>query len=175
MADDAFLRARQRAGSWIACHDGCDSCCRRPFAITQQDAAALKTGFAHLPKHLQETIRSRARNAWHTMSMDFPGDSRTGILTDREDWRAWFFEKSSGIPCPVLDPDTGGCLLYQWRPVACRLYGPLIQIGNQTSDPCPLCFQGASAVEVAASQVTVELPPAPESEGDTVIAFALAG
>ncbi len=175
MADDAFARARQRAGSWIVCRDGCDSCCRRPFAITQSDAAILKTGLSRLPEQVQETIRSRARDAWHRLSIDFPGDTGTGTLTGREDWRTWFFGRNSGVPCPILNTETGGCLLYEARPVACRLYGPLIQIGDQTSDPCPLCFQGASPAEVTAAKVTVELPPAPESDGDTIIAFALAG
>lgn len=173
LADDAFAQARQRSGSWIACRDGCDCCCRRPFAITQSDATALKTGLSRLPEQVRETIRSRARDAWQRLSIDFPGDTDTGTLTGRDDWRTWFFERNSGVPCPVLNLETGGCLLYEARPVACRLYGPLIQIGDQTSDPCPLCFQGASPGEVAATKVTVELPLAPESEGDTIIAFAL--
>lgn len=168
IAEAAFQEAKQRAADWIACRPGCDSCCRRPFAITREDADRLRAVAT-------PAIVARAEAAWARMQMDFPGDAATGQLTEREDWREWFFSRHEGLACPALDEGTGECLVHPHRPVACRLYGPLITIGGQTSDPCPLCFSGASAAEIEATRVTVELPPGPTVPADeTVIAWAFA-
>lgn len=168
IADAAFEEARQRAGHWIVCRPGCDNCCRRPFAITQADAERLQS--VATPE-----IQARARAAWQRMVADFPGDAVTGTLTDREDWREWFFARHQGLPCPALDAATGRCLAHSHRPVACRLYGPLITIGGETSDPCPLCHAGATPEQIEQTRVTVELPPAPPSPArETVIAWAFA-
>ncbi|MCX6596904.1 MAG: YkgJ family cysteine cluster protein [Acidobacteria bacterium] len=168
IAEAAFQEAKQRAGDWIVCRPGCDSCCRRPFAITEEDAARLRAVAT-------PGIVARAEAAWARLQADFPGDASTGTLSDREDWREWFFARHQGLACPALDEETGSCLVHQHRPVACRLYGPLITIGGETSDPCPLCYLGATAAEIEQTRVTVELPPAPVTPGrETVIAWAFA-
>ncbi|MCX6590305.1 MAG: YkgJ family cysteine cluster protein [Acidobacteria bacterium] len=168
IAEAAFEEAKQRAAHWIVCRPGCDSCCRRPFAITQADAERLQAVATF-------EIQARARAAWQRLQVDFPGDAATGTLTDREDWREWFFARHQGVACPALDEATGSCLVHQQRPVACRLYGPLITIGGETSDPCPLCYSGATAAQIEQTRVTVELPPGPSSPArETVIAWAFA-
>lgn len=120
-------------------------------------------------------MRERATAARRQIAVDFPGDLASGALTPASEWREWFFARHAGLPCPVLDLATGQCRLYEFRPVACRLAGPLIQIGATRTDPCPLCFAGASDAEIAATQVVVALPefgePSPEAE--TLIALAL--
>jgi len=170
IADSAFQQAKERAGEWISCSSGCDDCCRKPFAITAADARLLQLG-------IQETgltdITEKAESAWNVMKSDFPGDADSGVLDVNEEWRAWFFHRHQGLACPVLDESTGACRLYAYRPVCCRLYGPLIEIGGQVSDPCPLCFSGASEIEIQSAKITVDLPEAPAEIKETVIAFAL--
>lgn len=171
IADRAFAAARAKAGEWIACRPGCDECCRRPFAITEEDARRLLAGLASSPH--ARVIRERARRAWSTLERDFPGDAATGVLTESEEWREWFFARHQGLACPVLDENTGACLLYEHRPICCRIYGPLIEISGQTSDPCRLCYAGATPAQIAATKVTVALPENAPPSPDTVIAFAL--
>jgi Fe-S-cluster containining protein len=118
-------------------------------------------------------IEERARAAWKLLEVDFPGDTSTGELTGSEEWREWFFTRHAGLTCPVLDEGSGTCLLYEYRPICCRLYGPLIEIGGQTSEPCQLCFAGASPEEVKESKVTVTLPESAPVQSETVIAYAL--
>lgn len=170
IADEAFAEAKRRAGEWIACKSGCDECCRTPFAITEEDAARLQLSVVELG--LQDIVE-RADVAWEKMIADFPGDAATGVLDENPEWRAWFFARHKGTACPVLDEATGACRLYEYRPVCCRIYGPLIEIGGQVSDPCPLCYCGASDAEIESTRVRVDLPPCEESSRDTVIAFAL--
>lgn len=171
IADAVFAEARAKAGAWIACRAGCDECCRRPFAITEEDARRLLTGLAVSPH--AGGIRARARDAWSRMESDFPGDAASGVLTESAEWREWFFARHAGLACPVLDEATGECLLYEHRPICCRIYGPLIEIGGQTSDPCRLCYAGAAPEDVAATKVRVELPDGAPAQTDTIIAWAL--
>lgn len=174
IADQAFAEAKQKAGAWLACKPGCDSCCRKPFAITQSDAIRLREALMLAPRDVAEDIAQRARDAWSIMRDDFPGDLTTGTFDANDEWREWFFRRHDGLACPVLDLSTGACRLYEARPVCCRLYGALITIGAQTSDPCPLCFEGASAGQIESTRLVVALPEreAPQA-AETVIAFAL--
>lgn len=173
VADAAFRTARERAGLWIACRPGCDSCCRKPFAITESDAERLSVGLSRLSDALRDEIVERANLYVDRVVADFPGDSE-GRLDFNLEWREWFFQKHAGLACPALDEDSGACLVYSHRPVACRLYGPLIEIGGQTSDPCGLCYAGASPDRIEATRVTVPLPDGPpDPPRETLIAFAL--
>jgi Fe-S-cluster containining protein len=166
IADSAFAESKRLAGDWIRCGPGCSSCCYKPFAISADDAARLRS--AATPE-----IRARASAQWRRMWLNFPGDAETGSLTGAEDWREWFFRLHEGTACPVLDEATGACLLHDHRPVACRLAGALVTIGGQTPDPCPLCFDRASAEDRQRAHVIVPLPPAPQQPPDTIIAYAL--
>ncbi|MDX2178751.1 MAG: YkgJ family cysteine cluster protein [Bryobacteraceae bacterium] len=163
VAGAAFEEARRRANGGIVCKPGCDSCCRRPFAITQADSERLRA--AATP-----AIVARAREAWYRLAPDFPGDAATGELTANEPWREWFFERHSGLACPALDEASGECLVYEHRPIACRLYGPLIEIGGVRTDPCPLCYPDG----VYPDAVRIDLPPAPPPPPETIIAWAFA-
>lgn len=173
IADEAFQRARTLAGPLITCHAGCDECCRRPFAITEDDAARLREGLANVPSRVASAIEARAEFAWSVMAADFPGESSRGALTRSEEWREWFFARHSGLACPALDAESGSCLLYHHRPICCRIYGPLIEISGQTSDPCRLCFPGASPETIESTRVVVNLPSEAPHTVETLIAFAL--
>lgn len=56
-------------------------------------------------------------------------------------------------PCPVLDPSTGMCELYAYRPMTCRTFGPPAQAEDGSYSVCELCFEGASEKQIAAAWV----------------------
>jgi Fe-S-cluster containining protein len=82
--------------------------------------------------------------------------------------------------CPALDPETGHCDLYVWRPMTCRVFGPPVRMGDgEELGHCELCFTGASKDKVAACEMTIPydleaelLDEIPLNE-QTVAAFAL--
>lgn len=85
-------------GNW-PCHAGCDDCCRHLAAlpqITAHEAELLREGIATLPNAVQDEVRER-------FAAIQPG--------------------ARPIVCPLLDRDRGQCLVYAWRPLACRAYG----------------------------------------------------
>jgi len=64
-----------------------------------------------------------------------------------------FSSEHSDEPCPALDPATGRCDLYGWRPLACRTMGPPVRIGGIDLPPCPFCFDAAPRAAVGSPSV----------------------
>jgi Fe-S-cluster containining protein len=184
VVDEAMAEAARRAGSWLACRPGCTGCCHGPFPINRLDARRLREGMAALAETGPERARavgSRARRQLPILREGFPGDAETGVLADGEEAADPYFTRHGALPCPALDPETGRCDLYAWRPLTCRTFGPPVRIGASDLPPCHLCFQGAPAETVEACRA--EPDPhgledrllAPLGEEETLIAFALAG
>ena len=187
LVDAALDRARDAAGAHLVCRSGCTPCCFGPFAITQLDARRLREGL----RALAETEPGRAagvrRRAAAAVARQAPafGAGPAGILTtEAEEER--FYQTFPSAPCPALDPDSGACTVYAWRPVPCRTYGPPVRMGGDDLPPCPLCFKGATREEIEAARQTIELGhvEAPLTDrveqetgrrGMTTIAFAIAG
>jgi Fe-S-cluster containining protein len=184
--DVALAGATERAGDWLVCHPGCTQCCKGVFEISQLDAARLRQGLAELKKlNLARAARieERARATWQRLSASFPGNRRTGIVGKSAADQTRFERFANDEPCPALDPRTGLCDLYEWRPITCRTFGPPVR-EERGLGVCDLCFQGATDNEIAACEMKVD-PDGLESKlirkmeragapcGNTVVAFAL--
>ncbi|MEI9974280.1 MAG: YkgJ family cysteine cluster protein [Ignavibacteriota bacterium] len=84
--------------SW-PCRKGCDDCCRSLASVprvTREEWHALSAAVADLPEATAAAALRRIR------------DSATATRP---------------VVCPLLDTDSGACLVYEARPVACRAYG----------------------------------------------------
>ncbi len=94
-------------------------------------------------------------------------------------------------PCVLLDPQ-GLCLLYEYRPLTCRLHGlPLVERSGEVMDEssCSLNFSGEDPLTVAGlqgdfqelfrretlliAQCSAELTGMPTTDQDTLIPAAL--
>ena len=116
---DAITQAKP---AW-PCHQGCDLCCHRlPFLpeITQAEWTLLYEGFQQLPDTVQETVRQR--------------------LSEAE-------EQADGhVTCPFLNREKGECLVYAYRPAACRMYGFYVtRSGNRWCNIIQARYEGGFA------------------------------
>jgi len=185
--DAALVEAARRAGPWLVCRVGCTQCCVGAFAINALDVLRLQEGMAELRKSdpaLAAEIEGRAR-AWIAgHGPEFPGDAATGVLGESEADQERFEEFANDAVCPALDPATGRCDVYAWRPMTCRVFGPPVRMENGVGDGdalghCELCFNGASEAEVEACEMLVphelesKLIEEAGSQADTVVAYAL--
>ncbi|HWR34992.1 MAG TPA: YkgJ family cysteine cluster protein [Clostridia bacterium] len=188
IVDSALADAARRSRSWLVCRPGCTQCCIGAFAINQLDAVRLRQGLADLTKRDPERaarVRLRAKAAVSRLSKAFPGNPQTGVLAGDEDSQERFADFANDEPCPVLDSETGTCDLYEARPMTCRVFGPPVRSGGEGGlGVCELCFQGASAEEIAACEMEVDpndLEPtllkrvekATGLSGTTIVAFCL--
>jgi Fe-S-cluster containining protein len=187
IVDAALAEAARRSGEWLVCRPGCTQCCIGAFPINQLDALRLKRGLADLEKRDPARaghVRERASESVARLSQDFPGDLVSGLLDEGDKAEGRFADFANDEPCPVLDPETGKCDLYESRPMTCRVFGPPV-LSEDGLGVCELCYQGASDEEIAAC----EMKPDPDdletsllrkveettnTHGNTVIAFCLA-
>jgi Fe-S-cluster containining protein len=181
--DASLAEAARRAGPWLACRVGCTQCCHGAFSITALDAERLRGGIEALhaaDPELAAEVARRARAWIDEHGPDFPGDVSTGLLGTSSDQQEEFEEFANDAPCPALDPATGRCDVYAWRPMTCRVFGPPVRVGEgDVLGCCELCFVGATEEDIASCEMPVpheleaELLAETGDAGETVVAFAL--
>lgn len=189
IVDVAFADAARRSGERLLCRPGCTQCCYGPFAINQLDAARLRRGMEELAARDPQCavrVRTRAQESVERLSAAFPGDPSTGLLDESAEGEARFAGFADDEPCPALDPQTGTCDLYAYRPMTCRTFGPPVRSGPEGGlGVCELCYHGASDEEIAACEMVPdpddleakllrELEEATGSKGSTIVAYCLA-
>lgn len=130
--DEWFRACSSSYPEQIACHSGCSSCCRGLFDITLLDAFYLKLGV----EQLDESVRSKVIHAAHvrlnSLSDEFPAFVEPWLLNTipEDEWDALMPEEDEA-PCVLLS-DSGQCLVYEYRPMTCRLNGiPLIDVSGE--------------------------------------------
>jgi Fe-S-cluster containining protein len=192
--DAALAEAALRAGPWLVCREGCTPCCHGAFAINTLDVERLRAGMDALhatDPNLAATLEQRAQAWIAEHGPAFPGDPTTGSLGTSDADQQAFEDFANEAPCPALDPTTGRCDVYAWRPMTCRVFGPPVRMDGDALGCCELCFHGATEAEIAAcempipheleAQLLAELETAagPATETDpattTVVAYALLG
>lgn len=130
--DAWFQHCLEQHPNLIACRNGCSECCRGLFDITLLDAFYLKRGFDRLPESLRaelEPVASRSLEQLSRVNSEFVEPwLLNGIPED--DWDALMPEEDE-TPCLLLSQN-GGCLVYEHRPMTCRLNGiPLIDSSGE--------------------------------------------
>jgi Fe-S-cluster containining protein len=129
---------------------------------------------------LAAEIERRAARWIFEHGSSFPGNLEKGVLGNSAEERERFEEFANEAACPALDPETGRCDVYQWRPMTCRVFGPPVRMGDgEALAHCELCSIRATPAEVLACEMTVpydleaELLDEIPSKDETVVAFAL--
>lgn len=158
IVDAALADAARRSGEWLVCRRGCTQCCVGVFAINQLDVVRLQRGLAALEKKDPQRagrIRERARDSIQRLSAEFPGNAETGVLDEGPEADERFAEFANDEVCPVLDPETGLCDLYESRPMTCRTFGPPVRAEGGLG-VCELCFHGTSDEQIAACEMVAD-------------------
>ena len=192
IVDAALVSAALRSGAHLACRPGCTQCCHGVFPISHEDAHRLRKGLDALEQTAPDRfrrIRQRTAESLTRLTPLFPGDSTTGVLTEDYEDSFLFTDASEGSlgdnePCPVLDPATGTCDLYEHRPIVCRTFGPPMRTADGNLATCELCYIHASTQEIEASELDPNIPALEQqsneafnashnTHGETIVAYAL--
>ena len=196
-ADDELVRVVEanlaaavgRAGPLFGCGPGRTDCCRGLFPVNLLDARRLQRGMAALEARdpaRAAAVRGRTARAVRRLARDFPGDPSTGLFGGDEEAEKAFCARHGARRCPALDPLTGRCDVYEWRPLACRSMGPPVRLGGVDLSACPYCFGPASPAEVERCRAVPDpegredalldaLEAREDRRGETIIPFALLG
>lgn len=143
--DAWFRRCLEQHPDLIACRGGCSECCRGLFDITLLDALYLKRGFDELHEPLKTELARGASRRLKQLSELNPAFVEPWLLNGipEDEWDALMPEEDE-TPCLLLS-EAGRCMVYDYRPMTCRLNGiPLIDVsGEELFDEwCTLNFTG---------------------------------
>ena len=130
--DGWFRHCLERFPGFIACRNGCSDCCRGLFDITLLDALYLRSGFDRLPEPLKSELVRVASRRLELLSKKNAAFAEPWLLNGipEEEWDALMPEEDE-TPCLLLS-ETGECLVYENRPMTCRLNGiPLIDVSGE--------------------------------------------
>jgi len=149
--DRWFATCMQRHPSAISCRSGCSECCRGLFDITLLDALYLKTGFDRLDAEIRTRVLDKAKERLLALQVLWPDFGAPYILNYRpeDEWEI-LMPDDDETRCPLLDAD-GRCLVYDFRPMTCRLHGlPLIDVSGEVmhDEWCTLNFTREHPLEM---------------------------
>jgi Fe-S-cluster containining protein len=101
---EAFLVRSETEGKQSECKKGCDWCCHQTvFAVTHE--------FLYLHEYVEGNLPEKSREKMATKARDKV--QQTLLMSNREQLRF-------RAPCPFLE--SGSCMIYEARPMACRIY-----------------------------------------------------
>ena len=162
----AYAELLQQVDAWFAgavgsypeqirCGKGCSGCCRALFDITLLDALYLQQGFQKLAPQVREKVLAEAECRVAALQRQWPELAQPYLLNHRteEEWQELMPEDDE-TPCLLLDNE-GRCLVYEHRPMTCRLHGlPLIDISGEVmhDEWCTENFPGADPLAMAELQ-----------------------
>ena len=132
--DDWFQRCLDLYPDKIVCRNGCSECCRGLFDITLLDALYLKRAFDDLPDPQKTGLLQLASRRLEKLSSLNSAFVEPWLLNGipESDWELLMPEEDE-TPCLLLS-EAGGCLLYEFRPMTCRLNGIPLFVYRQTLD-----------------------------------------
>lgn len=150
--DSWFAGCSEKFGDHISCAAGCSECCRGLFDITLLDACYLKNGFDRLSETQRKAVLDKSHARLATMQGLWPEFAPPYTLNYRpeEEWEA-LMPDDDEIPCVLLG-DNGRCLVYDYRPMTCRLHGlPLIDKSGEVlhDEWCTNNFTGNDPLDLA--------------------------
>ncbi len=130
-----FSHCQQLHPDMIVCAKGCSACCRGLFDITLLDAALLKTGFDRLSNEVKDKVSAKVKELLRVIQSIWPEFDHPFTLNHRsEEAMEALMDSDNNTPCVLLDND-GRCLLYDYRPMTCRLHGlPLIDVSGEVME-----------------------------------------
>jgi Fe-S-cluster containining protein len=148
--DRWFARCISGFPGRVKCAQGCSECCRGLFDITLLDAWFLKSGFDRLDESVKKPVWSIAQKRLKSLQKMWPDLDAPYILNIKpeDDWEV-LMPDDDETPCLLLS-ENGECLVYDFRPMTCRLHGiPLVDISGEVfhDEWCTMNFAGESPLE----------------------------
>jgi len=123
--DGSFVALRDKFPNEVCCRPGCDDCCHACFSVSCAEALLLRHALTGLSDSQKKQLVKRAEtaeNEFHVLE--------NKIRSQRPDAKKEIVG-TFRLRCPLLVPGSCQCLLYDYRPITCRVYGLPTSIGNQ--------------------------------------------
>jgi Fe-S-cluster containining protein len=117
-AELAFKNMKDRHGECIKCELHCSDCCYAVFGLFLVEALYIREHFEQINEEQKAQVLERAKKA----DLDLESlQNKLRTFEDDPQMQAYTLARER-IRCPMLD-DNDECVLYQRRPITCRVYG----------------------------------------------------
>lgn len=150
-ADALFGRIATEYPDAVTCHRGCSDCCHAVFDLSLVEAMYINHAFleafphgperSHILENAAQLDRQLTKAKRSLYEAEKNGEPSEEIMRKAAEMR---------MPCPLLNSE-GLCILYDARPITCRLYGVPMSIGGKSR----VC--GLSRFDPGKSYPTVQL------------------
>lgn len=128
--DAAFEKVKQEYPECVTCKEGCSDCCHALFDLTLVEALYINQRFDEMMSGpAREALLARADEAdraVHRLKRQAYKDHEGG-RSEQEILEEMALQR---VRCPCLD-DQERCLIYDARPITCRIYGIPTVIGGK--------------------------------------------
>jgi Fe-S-cluster containining protein len=141
--DAWFARVLAEHPSKMQCRKGCFDCCLGLFDISVADAALLRKGLARVDPEIRAGIEARARAVMEKIGAERPELRDRATLEGLDEDEIDALTDAIGPErCPCLG-EGGECLVYDHRPMVCRLNGaPIVDRAGAVVHP-EGCFKNS--------------------------------
>jgi len=117
-ADRAFQKMKEEHGASIACELHCSECCHAVFGLFLIEAASLKQHFDQLDTQRKKEVLLRCNETERGLKRL---EKKLELHAEDQEMQDSILARER-IRCPLLDDDRE-CVLYDHRPITCRVYG----------------------------------------------------
>jgi len=117
--DRQFVEVRRKYPREVRCRRGCTDCCYAPFDLSLVEALYLGRAFRRLPRRERREVERRLQKYEKDWEKRVPKPVTPFVLS------------TVRLRCPFLN-DKGQCVVYEWRPITCRIYGLPLSIEGET-------------------------------------------
>lgn len=149
-ADHLFHTVQEKYPLSVQCRVRCCDCCHAIFGVFPIEAAYINYHFNRLERRMRRDILRRAEKAEDEM---LKAKDKLKVFEDKPNMKVYGLGKQR-VRCPFLS-EKKECVLYEKRPIICRIYGVPYSLKNRDKEQAYVC--GISGFEDKVSYPTVKL------------------
>ena len=149
-ADILFKTIHEKYPDSVRCRIRCCDCCHAVFGLFPIEAAYINYHFNRLDRKVRRDVMKRAEKAEGEM---IKAKDSLKVFEEDPKMKVYGLGKQR-VKCPLLS-DKEECVLYEHRPIICRIYGVPYSLHKEKKEIAYVC--GISGFEAQASYPTVKL------------------
>jgi Fe-S-cluster containining protein len=149
-ADHLFKTIQEKYPLSVCCRIHCCDCCHAVFGVFPIEAAYINYHFNRLDRKIRRDILRRAEKAETEVLRT---KDKLKIFDDKPQMKVYGLGKQR-VRCPLLT-EKEECVLYEKRPIICRIYGVPFSLKNGNKEKAYVC--GVSGFQTKVTYPTVKL------------------
>ncbi len=129
--DDVFRQVKEKYGELVACKLGCADCCHALFDLSLVEALYINRSFLEKATENRRCEVLEIANKADRMTYQLKRKAFKSVSSGEKSEEQVLLEMAAQrVRCPLLN-DEDRCVLYEHRPITCRLYGIPTSIGGR--------------------------------------------